>query len=104
MSGPGDNALRTAVERHLARVFNFCRRMTLDADDAIEAAYATFARAARGPLPGDEAEHKLRLLQWACDALSPRISPAPEVSFDVLDETLRSEATRTGEVASLTNP
>ena len=76
----------------------------MDVEDAVEATYHTFERAARGPVPAETRAQELRLLQWACDMLSPRLDPQPEVSFDVLDETLRSEATRTGEISSLTNP
>ena len=79
--------------------------MTLDQEEAAEAAFQVFSRAAANPeLPSDERDLEVWLMRRACEALSPLIPITPEVSFELLDETLRSEATRTGEVASLTNP
>jgi RNA polymerase sigma-70 factor (ECF subfamily) len=92
-------AFFAVVERHLGRIYNFCYRMTLDRVDAGEACVDAFRLAYAA---GAEAEAEL--VAHAARALERRVPAAPEVSFDLLDETLRSEETRTGEVASLTNP
>ena len=47
---------------------------------------------------------ELWLLKIAAHVTEKRLPPTPEVDFDLLDETLRSEATRTHEVSSLTTP
>ena len=100
-----DTKLREMVRKHVARVYNFCSRMTLESGEAMDAVYGAFARAAVTPsLPTEERELSQWLLRRACELLAPRLAPLPEVDFDLLDETLRSEATRTGEVRSLTNP
>jgi RNA polymerase sigma-70 factor (ECF subfamily) len=44
------------------------------------------------------------LLRIAAHVIEKRVGDRQDVSFDVLDETLRSEATRTAEVRSLTDP
>jgi RNA polymerase sigma factor (sigma-70 family) len=93
---------KQTVRTYLHRVYHFCRRMTMDAREAADCCYDTFARASvSGP---SENEVEVWLLRTAAKVIAERIPPQPEVSFDLLDETLRSEATRTGEVASLTNP
>jgi RNA polymerase sigma-70 factor (ECF subfamily) len=81
--------------------------MTLHAEEAADACFATFARARAEPLPGKEAGEEAEarwLIGLASRTVEERLPQQPEVSFDLLDETLRSEATRTGEVSSLTNP
>lgn len=47
---------------------------------------------------------KLWLFKIAQHVLEKKLGRTPEVSFDILDETLRSEATRTDIVRSLTEP
>src|SRR5262249_23463315 len=44
------------------------------------------------------------LLRIANHVLEQRVESAPEVNFDLLDDTLRSEATRADVVQSLTHP
>ncbi|MSP60242.1 MAG: RNA polymerase sigma factor [Myxococcales bacterium] len=100
-SAPGFTGI---VERFLGKVFHFCFRMTLHHDDAAAACFETFCRASVGEPPTTDAETELWLLRIAAHVTEQRLPPAPEVSFELLDETLRSEATRTGEVASLTDP
>jgi RNA polymerase sigma-70 factor (ECF subfamily) len=93
------------IERHLATIYNFCSRMTLSTGEANEAAFETFERAAASPHPpADPHDMELWLLKIAAHVVEKRLPPTPEVDFDLLDETLRSEATRTHEVASLTTP
>jgi RNA polymerase sigma-70 factor (ECF subfamily) len=95
------------VERQLGRIFHFCFRMTLHSDEAAAACLETFRRArsdekleaAQSPAAVEE-----RILHIAARVIEERLPAQPEVSFELLDETLRSEATRTGEVASITNP
>jgi RNA polymerase sigma-70 factor (ECF subfamily) len=95
---------KSAVERHLPKVFHFCSRMTLSAEDAIDATYETFERAANGAPPADANEQELWLLKIADHVIGKRLPPEPEVDFDMLDETLRSEATRTNGVSSMSMP
>ena len=89
---------------HLAAVFNLCSRMTLAALDAQRATYQTFQRAVLAAPPIDANERELWLLKIAAHLVASRLPSEPEVDFDLLDDTLRSEATRTNEVASLTSP
>ena len=93
-----------ALLRRVRKVFHLCHRMTLDPEEAKAACFETFQRAAAGERPSDDHANELWLLKIAAHVLEKRLSPTPEVSFDVLDETLRSEATRTEEVSSLTDP
>src|SRR5262249_35007243 len=97
--------VRHVIESHWRRVFNFAFRMTLDRDRAIEVTEETFLRAYLGSekIPA-EALIEAWLLRIANHVLEKRADAAPDVSFDLLDETLRSEATRTDVVQSLTDP
>jgi len=93
------------LEKHLGTVWNFCARMTLSAQDAEASVYETFERAAAGDkAPATAEELELWLLKIASYVIEKRLPPNPEVDFDLLDETLRSEATRTHEVSSLSQP
>jgi RNA polymerase sigma-70 factor (ECF subfamily) len=89
------------IDAHLPTVWDFCTRMTLSAADAEGAAYETFERSAHGKVPDDAVEQELWLLKIAAFVVEQRLPQNPEVDFDLLDETLRSEATRTQEVSSL---
>jgi RNA polymerase sigma-70 factor (ECF subfamily) len=105
VQGPAAADLTGLVQRHLRRVFHLCFRMTLHTDEAAAACFDAFARARSEPPPGgDEAAEERWLIGLASRVIEERLPAQPEVSFDLLDETLRSEATRTGEVSSLTNP
>jgi RNA polymerase sigma-70 factor (ECF subfamily) len=105
-SGPVSQLSKDSVDRFLPAVYHFCARMTLSAEDAIEASFETFERAAAGwgQAPVEVAEQELWLLKIADHVVLKRLPPEPEVDFDVLDETLRSEATRTNGVSSLSAP
>ena len=74
-------------------------------DDAIEITRETFVRAyvGRDKMP-DESSLEPWFLRIANHVIEKRIDPTPQVNFDLLDDTLRSEATRTDVVQSLTNP
>ena len=105
----GADAVRSpfdaALDGHWKRIFNFAYRMTMSREDAAEVTRETYLRAyvGRDKLPtGVDVEPWL--LRIAHHVLGSRIENAPEVSFDLLDDTLRSEATRTDVVHSLTHP
>jgi len=103
--GPQPDAKQHGViEKHVGTIFNFCARMTLSNADAEAATFETFERAAQGQPPADAAERELWLLKIASYVIEKKLPPTPEVDFDLLDETLRSEATRTHEVSSLSAP
>jgi len=97
---------RSLVEPHWRRVYNFVFRLTLDRDRAERYLKDIFALAASRAdrAPGDEADLELWLLGVANQVLEERLPRQPEVDFDVLDETLRGEATRTDVVRSLSDP
>jgi DNA-directed RNA polymerase specialized sigma24 family protein len=95
---------KAAVEKHANAVYHFCARMTLSAEDAAEAFYETFERAFNGNAPSDGGEQELWLLKIADHVIQKRLPPEPEVDFDLLDDTLRSEATRTNGVSSMSMP
>jgi DNA-directed RNA polymerase specialized sigma24 family protein len=100
------NADRAAqsFEPYFAVIYNFCARMTLSTADAESATVETFERAGAGSVPADATERELWLLKIAAYVIEKKLPPTPEVDFDLLDETLRSEATRTHEVSSLSQP
>jgi RNA polymerase sigma-70 factor (ECF subfamily) len=101
------DAIRDAIGRHWKRVFNFAYRASLDRDLARRAVEETYLRAYVGadslpPEPRTEAW----LLRIAHHVLEKRggAPRGPDVSFDLLDEKLRSEPTRTDVVHSLSEP
>jgi len=95
--------LRGLVEPHWRRVYNFVFRLTLDRDRAERYLVDVFAAAA-GKLDSAPADTEVWLLGLANQLLEERLPRQPEVNFDILDETLRSEATRTDVVRSLSDP
>jgi RNA polymerase sigma factor (sigma-70 family) len=98
------NGISQLVEVHLNALWNFCSRMTLSSEDAQSALYETYERASQGAVPSSPEEQELWLLKIAAYVIEKKLPPTPEVDFDLLDETLRSEATRTHEVSSLSQP
>jgi DNA-directed RNA polymerase specialized sigma24 family protein len=98
--------LRGLVEPHWRRLYNFMFRLTLDRARAERYLADLFALAAEriGARPDSEPEVELWLLSLANELLEERLPRQPEVDFDTLDETLRSEATRTDVVRSLSDP
>jgi DNA-directed RNA polymerase specialized sigma24 family protein len=101
--------LRSLVEPHWRRLYNFVFRLTLDRDraeryllDVFTAAAAEIEHAPVPPAPAVELE--TWLLGIANRLLEERLPRQPEVDFDMLDETLRGEATRTDIVRSLSDP
>jgi RNA polymerase sigma factor (sigma-70 family) len=97
--------VRLAIETHWRRIFNFAFRMTLDRKAAREVVTETFLRAYVGAekMPAASAVESW-LLRIAAHVTEKRVGDNQDVSFDMLDDTLRSEATRTGEVRSLSDP
>ena len=97
---------KTVLSDHWKAVFHFGFRMCLDQQRACEVVEETFLRAYLGleKLPEDTGKARTWLLHIASHVLDNKLSRTPEVSFDMLDETLRSEATRTDFVRSLTEP
>jgi RNA polymerase sigma-70 factor (ECF subfamily) len=94
-----------AIDTHWRRVFNFAFRMTMSREDAAKITKETYVRAyvGREKMPeGNDLEPWL--LRIAGHLVDKSAGQAPEVSFDLLDDTLRSEATRTDCVQSLSNP
>jgi RNA polymerase sigma factor (sigma-70 family) len=98
-------AVRQAIETYWRRIFNFAFRVTMDRTMAREVVTETYLRAYVGAdkMPtGPAVEHWL--LRIATHIAEKRSSETADVSFDLLDDTLRSEATRTQEVRSMTDP
>jgi RNA polymerase sigma-70 factor (ECF subfamily) len=97
---------KAVLSEHWKSVFHFGFRMCLDQLRAGEVVEETFLRAYLGleKLPEEPAKARTWLLHIASHVLDNKLSRTPEVSFDILDETLRSEATRTDFVRSLTEP
>ena len=73
-----------------------------DAQTACYERHQRAAAASNAPVATDEQE--LWLLKIASYVVEKKLPENPEVDFDLLDETLRSDATRTNEVSSLTTP
>src|SRR3712207_364942 len=98
-------AVRQAIVAQWRVVFHFAYRMTLDRARAVEVVEETFLRAYVGAdkMPIDKDAQQAWLLRIA-NHIMEKAGVAPEVSFDLLDETLRSDATRTDAVKSLTDP
>jgi len=92
------------VDKHVGSSTTFVRALTLSTADAQTATLETFERAAAGKAPAAEGECDLWLLKIAAYVIEKKLPPTPEVDFDLLDETLRSDATRTHEVSSLSAP
>ena len=98
--------LHGLVDPHWRRIYNFVFRLTLDRDRAERYVTEIFATAAERieTRPAPEPEALVWLLHLANEMLETRLPRQPEVNFDILDETLRSEATRTDVVRSLSDP
>lgn len=79
--------------------------MCLDEDRAREVVEETYLRAYVG---AEQAPETTKVVLWlfkiSQHVLGRMLSRTPEVSFDLLDQTLRSEATRTDVVRSLAEP
>jgi DNA-directed RNA polymerase specialized sigma24 family protein len=93
------------IEDHWRALFNFAFRMSLDRHRAgvvVEESYRrAYSKAADLPATATAELWLLKIAQHVLDRQLPR---NPEVSWDILDDTLRSEATRTDVVRSLAEP
>jgi RNA polymerase sigma-70 factor (ECF subfamily) len=100
------DSFKRVIADYWSTLFNFAFRMTLDRERAGEIVEESFLRAYVGsesmPEETDRAEDWL--LRICTHVLEQKLPRTPEVNFDLLDETLRSEATRTDVVRSLTDP
>jgi len=98
--------VRQAIESYWRRVYNFAFRVTMDRKAAREVTSETYLRAYVGAdklPPGPQIEQwLLKIATHLCEKRVP--DSALDVSFDLLDDKLRSDATRTMEVRSLTDP
>ena len=105
-SSPDPDQLRVLVESHWRRLYNFVFRLTLDRDRAERYLHDVFVLARDGGVaaPADPALAELWLIGLANQLLEQRLPRQPEVNFDILDDTLRNEATRTDVVRSLSDP
>ena len=101
-----DQDFKAVIGEHWRGVYHFAFRMCLDQGRAAEVVEETFLRAYVGAdkLPAEPARARTWLLHITSHVLESKLSRTPEVSFDLLDETLRSEATRTDVVRSLSEP
>ncbi|MCW5805020.1 MAG: RNA polymerase sigma factor [Deltaproteobacteria bacterium] len=100
------DATTALVEPHWRRLYNFVFRLTLDRERAERYLADIFAQAAErlAAAPAAASEREVWLIGLANEILEARLPRQPEVNFDILDETLRSEATRTDVVRSLSDP
>src|SRR5438477_8675041 len=87
--------VQALVEPHWRRLYNFVFRLTLDRDRAERylVDIYTAALAQVDAAPTDKPALEVWLLAIANQVLEQRLPRQPEVNFDILDETLRSEAT-----------
>lgn len=96
---------KQVLSDHWRAVYNFTFRMCLDRDRAWNAVEEVFLRAYVGQEKMPEGpDQETWLLHIANHVLEKKLPKRPELSFQVLDDTLRSEATRTDLVRSLTEP
>ena len=98
--------VQALVEPHWKRLYNFVFRLTLDRERAERYLLDIYKIAIEqaDKAPADVNELEVWLLGVANTMLEQRLPRQPEVNFDILDETLRSEATRTDVVRSLSDP
>ena len=99
--------VRSLVQPHWRRLFNFVFRLTLDRERAERYLKDIFVLAVAGMAKIEHAtpgEVEIWLLGIANKLLEERLPRQPELDFDVLDDTLRGEATRTDVVRALSDP
>lgn len=99
--------MRSLVREHWRRIYNYVFRVVLDrarADRYTEDVFVRASETLRPPVGSTLREEEIALLRVATSLLEERLPRQPELNFDILDETLRSEATRTDVVRSLSDP
>ena len=97
--------LRALIDPHWRRLYNFVFRLTLDRARAERYLGDVFVMAAAqlASAPA-EPDREVWLLTLANTVLEQRLPRQPEVNWDILDDTLRNESTRTDVVRSLSDP
>ncbi len=105
MANTRQDEFKQFIADHWRRLFNFGFRMTLDRANAESVVEETFLRAYVGQdrLPEPD-RMEAWLMRIANHVLEKRLPRTPDLTFDLLDDTLRSEATRTDVVKSVTDP
>ncbi len=98
--------MEEVIERYWRRLYNFAFRMTLNREEAATVVEETLLRTyvGQGKIPPDVTQVEPWLLRIAAHVVEKRVSKGQDVSFDLLDETLRSEATRTDVQRGLNDP
>lgn len=99
--------MRSLVREHWRRIYNYVFRVVLDRARADRYTEDVFVRASEklsAPVGATLRAEEVALLRVATSLLEERLPRQPELNFDILDETLRSEATRTDVVRSLSDP
>ena len=99
------DTVKRTIEEHWRRVWNFSFRMTLDRDLARDCVEETYLRVYIGAdkIPTDK-QCEPWLFRIAAHVVEKKTGRGPDVSFDLLDDKLRSEATRTDVVKTLSTP
>jgi DNA-directed RNA polymerase specialized sigma24 family protein len=105
-NAPAEDSFAEVVKVFCGPVYNYAFRMTLNRDRAAAVVEETLLRAyvRQEDTPAQPNRVTAWLLRIAHHVLAKQLRRTPEVDFDVLDDTLRSEATRTDVVRSLTDP
>ena len=104
---PAAAGIADLVQGHIAAIFHLVYRLTLDRDRAVRYTHDVFVSIARRPEWAECTDGELQrlwLYRQAAALVEGRLPRQPEVNFDILDEILRGDATRTDVVRSLTDP
>ena len=104
---PSAKHLAALVERTFPLVYNFLYRLMLRREAAAAATEETFLRAYVGQekLPPNDADATAWLLRIASHVAEQHLAQGEhQITFQQLDETLRSEATRTDVAGALSTP
>lgn len=92
-------SLLAAVQSHLAWVYAIMSRLCLRSSEAIEVLAEAARRATQLTMPDDGRERALWFLRLAVEVRLEREPSSTPVDFELLDEILRSEVTKTGGVS-----
>jgi RNA polymerase sigma-70 factor (ECF subfamily) len=92
-------SLHAAVQSHLAWVYAIMTRLCLRPAEAIDVLTEAAKRATTLTMPDDGRERALWLLRLAVEVRLEREPSSTSVDFELLDEILRSEVTKTGGVS-----
>lgn len=92
-------SLWSAVQGHISWVYAVVSRLCLKAGEANDVLLEAARRATQVTLPDDGRERALWLLRLAIEVRLEREPSSPTVDFELLDEILRSEVTKTGGIS-----